>query len=111
VDAFIEYVMNELHRHEQHEGALRARSQQLGARPVIPLNKEQRRKRTAPKRNAVVKDSDDDALAPFAGMVGGALAALVIWAVLAAAVLTAYGSTPSWLTAIVQTVLLAAEVS
>ena len=56
-----------------------------------------------------MKDRDDDALGPFAGMVGGVLASLVIWAVLVAAVLTAYESTLSWLKATVQTVLLAAR--
>jgi hypothetical protein len=62
-----------------------------------------------PNGNAVVKERNGDTLAPFTGMVRGALAGLVIWAVLVAAVLAAYESTPSWVTASVQAALLAAR--
>jgi hypothetical protein len=33
VDAFIEFVVKELHEHEVREGSLRARAQESGARP------------------------------------------------------------------------------
>jgi hypothetical protein len=44
VDAFIEFVVKELHEHEVREGSLRARAQESGA-PVIPINGERRRRR------------------------------------------------------------------
>jgi hypothetical protein len=45
VDAFIEFVVKELHEHEVREGSLRARAQESGAAPVIPINGEWRRRR------------------------------------------------------------------
>ena len=45
VDAFVEFVLKELHVQETREGALRARAQESGAAPVIPINGERRRQR------------------------------------------------------------------
>jgi hypothetical protein len=98
VDSFMTFVVKELHEREAREGALR----EQGAAPVLPINEG-----PATTGDAVVKDRDDDALAPAAGMVVGMLASLLIWAVLITAVLAAYQS-PS-VTAMVQTVLLAAR--
>jgi hypothetical protein len=48
VDDFIEFVVKELHEHEAREGALRARAQEPGSAPVIPINEERRRHRQRP---------------------------------------------------------------
>jgi hypothetical protein len=40
VDGFVELVVKELHVQETREGALRARAQESGAAPVIPINGE-----------------------------------------------------------------------
>jgi hypothetical protein len=45
VDAFVEFVLKELHVQETREGALRARAQESGSAPVIPINGERRRQR------------------------------------------------------------------
>jgi hypothetical protein len=39
VDAFIEFVVQELHDQETREGALRARAEKTGRAPVIPLDR------------------------------------------------------------------------
>ena len=57
----------------------------------------------------VEEDDHAEELAPFVGLVRGVLASLVVWALLAAAVLAAYQLTPSWVAATVQTVLLDAR--
>ena len=57
----------------------------------------------------VEEDDHAEELAPFVGLVRGVLASLVVWALLAAAVLAAHQLTPSWVAATVQTVLLDAR--
>jgi hypothetical protein len=51
----------------------------------------------------------DDVLAPFVGIVRGALLSFPLWLLLVAAVIAVYQSAPWWIAATVQTVLVAAR--
>ena len=63
-----------------------------------------------PERSDEVQNGErDDALAPSVGLVYGAMFSFATWLVLAAVVRAAYQSTPSWVAATVETVLLAAR--
>jgi hypothetical protein len=63
--------------------------------------------RSVLERLEETRRDDDDALRPIAGLAGGVLAGVVVWALIGAAVLAAYQFTPSSLAAMVQRVLLA----
>jgi hypothetical protein len=48
LDRFIEFVVQELHDHEEREGSFRAPAQDSGPASVIPINGDRRRRRQGP---------------------------------------------------------------